>query len=71
MPRGKLDVAHLRSFASLRMIIAVGVALRVGTLPVGNAHYLAAAQGSTKDEEERAHFFLPASQIAQFQKDPK
>jgi len=28
----------------------VGVALRVGTLPVGNAHYLAAAQGSTKDE---------------------
>src|SRR5882672_2644943 len=33
--------------------------------------WLAAEQASTKDEEERAHFFFAASQIAQFQKDPK
>jgi len=33
--------------------------------------WLAAEQGSTKDEAERAHFFFAASQIAQFQKDPK
>jgi len=33
--------------------------------------WLAAEQASTKDEEERAHFFFGASQIAQFQKDPK
>lgn len=33
--------------------------------------WLAAKQGSTKDEAERAHFFFAASQIAQFQKDPK
>jgi hypothetical protein len=33
--------------------------------------WLAAEQNSTKDEAERAHFFFAASQIAQFQKDPK
>ena len=33
--------------------------------------WLAAEQGCPKDEEERAHFFFAASQIAQFQKDPK
>jgi hypothetical protein len=33
--------------------------------------WLTTAQSSVKDEEERAHFFLAASQIEQFQKDPK
>jgi uncharacterized protein DUF4953/uncharacterized protein DUF5117 len=33
--------------------------------------WLAAEQASLKDEEERAHFFFAASQIAQFQRDPK
>jgi len=30
-----------------------------------------AAQNNTRDEQERAHLFLAASQIAQFQRDPK
>jgi hypothetical protein len=30
-----------------------------------------AAQGSPRDEDQRAHYFFGASQIAQFQKDPK
>jgi hypothetical protein len=33
--------------------------------------WLAAEQTSLKEEEERAHFFFAASQIAQFQRDPK
>jgi hypothetical protein len=33
--------------------------------------WLAAEQASLKDEEERAHFFFAALQIAQFQRDPK
>jgi Met-zincin/Domain of unknown function (DUF5117) len=33
--------------------------------------WLTTAQSSAKDVEERAHFFLAASQIEQFQKDPK
>jgi hypothetical protein len=33
--------------------------------------WLAATHGSITDEEERAHLFSAASQIVQFQKDPK
>jgi len=33
--------------------------------------WLSAEQASLKEEEERAHFFYAASQIAQFQRDPK
>jgi hypothetical protein len=33
--------------------------------------WLAASQSSAKDEAERAHLYMAASQIAQFQKDPK
>jgi hypothetical protein len=33
--------------------------------------WLATEQDSIRDEEERAHFYFAASQIAQFQKDPK
>ena len=33
--------------------------------------WLTAEESSTRDEEERAHFHFAASQIAQFQKDPK
>jgi hypothetical protein len=33
--------------------------------------WLTATQGSARDEEERAHFFYAASQIVQFQKDPR
>jgi hypothetical protein len=33
--------------------------------------WLTAAQSSARDEEERAHLFSAASQIVQFQKDPK
>ena len=33
--------------------------------------WLTATQSSARDEEERAHLFLAASQIVQFQKDPK
>jgi hypothetical protein len=33
--------------------------------------WLTATQGSARDEEDRAHFFYAASQIVQFQKDPR
>ena len=33
--------------------------------------WLTTAQSSARDEEERAHLFFAASQIIQFQKDPK